>query len=129
MASSLNTGFTFSSPSFNSRSSQRFSSSLPFKWQFAIQRFSIQNISRQINHWKHQTIERFYKGAQGNVCSFSCTNATIRKFKDAIARYGNDRPSIGQAKGLDEFELLPLASIGQISRMSSFDSPIKDKLE
>ncbi|KAF3653337.1 Thioredoxin-like 1-1, chloroplastic [Capsicum annuum] len=72
---------------------------------------------------------RFYKGAQGNVCSFSCTNATIRKFKDAIARYGNDRPSIGQAKGLDEFELLPLASIGQISRMSSFDSPIKDKLE
>lgn len=59
---------------------------------------------------------RFYKGAQGKVCSFSCTNATLRKFKDAVARYGNDGRSLGPAKGLEESELLALASIGQISQ-------------
>ncbi|XP_075099867.1 thioredoxin-like 1-2, chloroplastic isoform X1 [Nicotiana tabacum] len=59
---------------------------------------------------------RFYRGAQGKVCSFSCTNATIKKFKDALARYGKDQCSLGPARGLDESELLALASIGELSR-------------
>ncbi|XP_009803905.1 thioredoxin-like 1-2, chloroplastic [Nicotiana tabacum] len=59
---------------------------------------------------------RFYRGAQGKVCSFSCTNATIKKFKDALAKYGKDRCSLGPARGLDESELLALASIGELSR-------------
>ncbi|KAK4427919.1 Thioredoxin-like 1-2, chloroplastic [Sesamum alatum] len=59
---------------------------------------------------------RFYRGADGRVCSFSCTNATIKKFKDALAKHGTERCSLGPAKGLEESELLALASIGQISR-------------
>ncbi|KAM7480037.1 hypothetical protein LguiA_028250 [Lonicera macranthoides] len=59
---------------------------------------------------------RFYRGAEGKLCSFSCTNATIKKFKDSLAKYGSDhRCSLGPAKGLDESELLSLASIGEIS--------------
>ncbi|KAK6787659.1 hypothetical protein RDI58_016184 [Solanum bulbocastanum] len=67
---------------------------------------------------------RFYKGAQGKVSSFSCTNATIKKFKDTVARYGDEGCSFSPAKGLEESELLTLASIGQISKKSSFDSPV-----
>ncbi|CAN4086323.1 unnamed protein product [Withania somnifera] len=67
---------------------------------------------------------RFYRGAEGKVCSFSCTNATVKKFKDALGRYGTDRCSLGPAKGLDESELLALASIGQLSRNElSMDYP------
>ncbi|KAK4362244.1 hypothetical protein RND71_017485 [Anisodus tanguticus] len=70
---------------------------------------------------------RFYRGAEGKICSFSCTNATIKKFKDALGRYGTDRCSIGPAKGLDESELLALASIGQLSRNElSMDYPVKN---
>ncbi|KAJ4973825.1 hypothetical protein NE237_006999 [Protea cynaroides] len=58
---------------------------------------------------------RFYRGAEGRLCSFSCTNATIKKFKNALAKHGTDRCSLGAAKGLDESELLMLASNGQIS--------------
>ncbi|CAA0826615.1 Thioredoxin-like 1-1- chloroplastic [Striga hermonthica] len=60
---------------------------------------------------------RFYRGAKGKVCSFSCTNATIKKFKDALAKHGASDPCVVglPAKGLDESELLALASIGQIS--------------
>ncbi|KAL7153278.1 hypothetical protein ABFS83_04G156500 [Erythranthe nasuta] len=58
---------------------------------------------------------RFYRGSQGKACSFSCTNATIKKFRDALAKHGTERCSLGPAKGLDESELLALASIGQIS--------------
>lgn len=58
---------------------------------------------------------RFYRGAQGKVCSFSCTNATIKKFKDALAKYGTDLSCAGPARGLDESELLRLASVGEIS--------------
>ncbi|KAG1330809.1 thioredoxin-like 1-1, chloroplastic [Cocos nucifera] len=53
---------------------------------------------------------RFYRGAYGRVCSFSCTTATIKKFKDAVAKYGTDSCSMGPAKGLEESELLNLAS-------------------
>ncbi|XP_006658147.1 thioredoxin-like 1-1, chloroplastic [Oryza brachyantha] len=53
---------------------------------------------------------RFYRGAQGRVSSFSCTNATIKKFKDALAKHGPDRCSLGPAKGLEESELMALAA-------------------
>lgn len=53
---------------------------------------------------------RFYRGAHGRVCSFSCTNATIKKFRDALAKYGSDQCSLGQAKGLEEKELVALAA-------------------
>ncbi|CAN4088447.1 unnamed protein product [Withania somnifera] len=73
---------------------------------------------------------RFYRGAEGKICSFSCTNATIKKFKDALGRYGADRCSLGPAKGLDESELLALASIGQLSRNDfAMDNPVKKGFE
>ncbi|CAN0860714.1 Thioredoxin-like 1-1, chloroplastic [Linum grandiflorum] len=53
---------------------------------------------------------RFYRGAQGRVCSFSCTNATIKKFRDALAKHSPDRCSIGPVKGLEEKELVALAA-------------------
>lgn len=53
---------------------------------------------------------RFYRGAEGRVSSFSCTNATIKKFKDALAKHGADRCSLGPARGLDESELMALAA-------------------
>ncbi|CAA2983460.1 thioredoxin-like 1-2, chloroplastic [Olea europaea subsp. europaea] len=87
---------------------------------------------------------RFYRGAEGKLCSFSCTNATvsnyihilfnflrfvfwnhflrfnfcmqIKKFKDALAKYGTERCCLGPAKGLEDSELMALASTGQISR-------------
>lgn len=59
---------------------------------------------------------RFYRGAEGKVCSFSCTNATIKKFRDALAKHGPERCTLGPAKGLEESELMALASIGLISR-------------
>ncbi|KAL1531728.1 thioredoxin-like 1-2, chloroplastic [Salvia divinorum] len=59
---------------------------------------------------------RFYRGADGKVCSFSCTNATIKKFKDALAKYGTERCSLAPAKGLEEKELVALASMGLISK-------------
>lgn len=57
---------------------------------------------------------RFYRGAEGRLCSFSCTNATIKKFKDALRKHGADRCSLGPAKGLDESELIKLASVGEL---------------
>ncbi|KAK7317247.1 hypothetical protein RJT34_01308 [Clitoria ternatea] len=62
---------------------------------------------------------RFYRGAEGRVCSFSCTNATIKKFKDALAKNGSEWCSLGPAKGLDESELKSLASVGELSLNSS----------
>ncbi|MCD7449369.1 hypothetical protein HAX54_051800 [Datura stramonium] len=53
---------------------------------------------------------RFYRGAEGRLCSFSCTNATIKKFKDALTKYGADCCSLGPVKGLEEKELLSLAA-------------------
>lgn len=53
---------------------------------------------------------RFYRGAHGRLCSFSCTNATIKKFKDALAKHTPDRCSLGPTKGLEEKELLALAA-------------------
>ncbi|XP_039045474.1 thioredoxin-like 1-1, chloroplastic [Hibiscus syriacus] len=58
---------------------------------------------------------RFYRGAQGRLCSFSCTNATIKKFEDALAKHIPDRCSLSQTKGLDEKELLALAANKDLS--------------
>ncbi|KAH7550674.1 hypothetical protein JRO89_XS13G0245700 [Xanthoceras sorbifolium] len=38
----------------------------------------------------------------------------IKKFKDALAKHGADRCSIGPTKGLDESELLKLGSLGEL---------------
>ncbi|GLT87383.1 hypothetical protein SLE2022_054690 [Rubroshorea leprosula] len=53
---------------------------------------------------------RFYRGAHGRLCSFSCTNATIKKFKDDLAKHTPDQCSLGPPKGLEEKELLALAA-------------------
>ncbi|CAN0829596.1 Thioredoxin-like 1-1, chloroplastic [Linum grandiflorum] len=53
---------------------------------------------------------RFYRGSQGRLCSFSCTNATIKKFRDALAKHSPDRCSLGPVKGLEEKELVALAA-------------------
>ncbi|KAG6489089.1 thioredoxin-like 1-2, chloroplastic [Zingiber officinale] len=58
---------------------------------------------------------RFYRGAQGRLCSFSCTNATIKKFKDALAKHITDRCSLGPARGLEKEELLALAANEDLS--------------
>ncbi|KAF5183037.1 Thioredoxin-like 1-1 protein [Thalictrum thalictroides] len=68
---------------------------------------------------------RFYRGAEGRVCSFSCTNATVKKFRDALAKHGNERCSLGPAKGLEESELLKLASNGEIT----LDFPSRSVIE
>ncbi|XP_030452961.2 thioredoxin-like 1-1, chloroplastic [Syzygium oleosum] len=58
---------------------------------------------------------RFYRGAHGRLCSFSCTNATIKKFKDALAKHTPERCSLGPTKGLEEKELLALAANRELS--------------
>ncbi|XP_052175872.1 thioredoxin-like 1-1, chloroplastic [Diospyros lotus] len=58
---------------------------------------------------------RFYRGAHGRLCSFSCTNATIKKFKDALAKHSPDRCSLAPIKGLEEKELLALAANKDLS--------------
>lgn len=40
----------------------------------------------------------------------------IKKFRDALGKHGTDRCSLGPAKGLDEKELLALASLDLIPR-------------
>ncbi|RDY00174.1 Thioredoxin-like 1-1, chloroplastic [Mucuna pruriens] len=58
---------------------------------------------------------RFYRGAHGRLCSFSCTNATIKKFKDALAKHTPDRCSLGPTMGLEERELLALSANKDLS--------------
>ncbi|CAN1152001.1 Thioredoxin-like 1-2, chloroplastic [Linum perenne] len=53
---------------------------------------------------------RFYRGSEGRLCSFSCTNSTIKKFKDAIGKHSTDRCSLGPAKGLEESEIARLVA-------------------
>ncbi|XP_040990715.1 thioredoxin-like 1-2, chloroplastic [Juglans microcarpa x Juglans regia] len=72
---------------------------------------------------------RFYRGADGRLCSFSCTNATIKKFKDALAKHGTERCSLGPTKGLDDSELMNLASIGEVSVHSPLPSTKEGCLE
>ncbi|KAL5209305.1 hypothetical protein ABZP36_004928 [Zizania latifolia] len=49
---------------------------------------------------------RFYRGAEGRICSFSCTISTIHKIKDALKRHGVQSESPGPEKGLEESEVL-----------------------
>ncbi|KAF8408124.1 hypothetical protein HHK36_007267 [Tetracentron sinense] len=72
---------------------------------------------------------RFYRGAEGRLCSFSCTNATIKKFKDALGKHGTDRCSLEPARGLEESELLKLASNGQISTDLPSRSTVEETVE
>jgi len=60
---------------------------------------------------------RFYKGSNGRLCSFSCTVSTVKKFKEALAKHNTEVQTslVGPSKGLDESELVELASIGEIS--------------
>ena len=53
----------------------------------------------------------------------------IKKFKDALAKYGTERCSLGPAKGLDESELMNLASIGQISKGFSLPSTKEESMK
>ncbi|BBH03966.1 atypical CYS HIS rich thioredoxin 5 [Prunus dulcis] len=63
---------------------------------------------------------RFYKGAEGR----------IKKFKDAMAKHGTGRCNLGgPAKGLDESEMLKLASIGELSTTSSSPSIKEERVE
>ncbi|XP_077251541.1 thioredoxin-like 1-1, chloroplastic isoform X1 [Tasmannia lanceolata] len=78
---------------------------------------------------------RFYRGAQGCLCRFSCTNATIKKFKDALAKHGSDRCSLGPAKGLEESELLILKEkfgvqdTNTCNSSSIIDNPMEEETE
>ncbi|ONK62764.1 uncharacterized protein A4U43_C07F7900 [Asparagus officinalis] len=58
---------------------------------------------------------RFYRGANGRLSSFSCTNATVKKFRDALAKHSTERCSLGPAKGLEESELVALAANKDLS--------------
>ncbi|THG21428.1 thioredoxin-like 1-1, chloroplastic isoform X1 [Camellia sinensis] len=58
---------------------------------------------------------RFYRGAHGRLCSFSCTNATIKKFKDALAKHSQNYCSLGPPKGLEKKELIALAANKDLS--------------
>ncbi|KAL1215059.1 Thioredoxin-like 1-2 [Cardamine amara subsp. amara] len=57
---------------------------------------------------------KFYRGAEGKLCSFSCTIATINKFKKALDKHGSERSSLGPAKGLDAKDLAALVSVGEL---------------
>ncbi|KAK8928417.1 hypothetical protein KSP39_PZI017605 [Platanthera zijinensis] len=89
-----------------------------------ISQFAEQNpnaVFLQVNYEEHRSMcyslrvhvlpfFRFYRGANGHLCSFSCTVATIKKFKDALAKHSTERCSLGPAKGLEESDLMAMAS-------------------
>lgn len=58
---------------------------------------------------------QFYRGAAGRLCSFSCTNATIKKFRDALEKHSTPRCSLGPPRGLGEDELLALSKNKSLS--------------
>nr|GEY86556.1 thioredoxin-like 2, chloroplastic [Tanacetum cinerariifolium] len=47
----------------------------------------------------------FYRGADGQLESFSCSLAKFQKIKDAILKHNTDRCSIGPNKGVGELKL------------------------
>ncbi|GJN30399.1 hypothetical protein PR202_gb18704 [Eleusine coracana subsp. coracana] len=47
---------------------------------------------------------RFYRGAEGRICSFSCTIATIHKFKAALKRHGVQTANPAAEKSLAKFD-------------------------
>lgn len=58
---------------------------------------------------------QFYRGAQGRLCSFSCTNATVKKFRDALEKHSTPRCSLGPPRGFGEDELLALSKNKSLS--------------
>ncbi|KAJ1292470.1 hypothetical protein BS78_02G393900 [Paspalum vaginatum] len=71
---------------------------------------------------------RFYRGAEGRLTSFSCTNATIKKLKDALAKHGADRCSLGPARGLDDSELMALAANRDLHFAYDVDKELADAI-
>ncbi|XP_065877538.1 thioredoxin-like 1-2, chloroplastic [Euphorbia lathyris] len=69
---------------------------------------------------------RFYRGSEGRLCSFSCTNATIKKLNDAMVKHGADRCGLGPAKGLNESEILALSSVGLLPNYLPFRSDYRE---
>ncbi|XP_010522445.1 PREDICTED: thioredoxin-like 1-3, chloroplastic isoform X2 [Tarenaya hassleriana] len=80
----------------------------------------------QVNYEEHRSLcqslnvhvlpfFRFYRGSSGRLCSFSCTNATIKKFKDALEKHGREQCSIGGTRGLEEKELITMAGKKDLS--------------
>ncbi|KAG2712917.1 hypothetical protein I3760_04G148000 [Carya illinoinensis] len=49
----------------------------------------------------------FYRGADGQLESFSCSLAKFQKIKDAIITHNTDRCSIGPPKGVGDLRLEP----------------------
>lgn len=49
----------------------------------------------------------FYRGADGQLESFSCSLAKFQKIKDAIQQHSTDRCSIGPPKGVGDLNLEP----------------------
>ncbi|KAH6803146.1 atypical CYS HIS rich thioredoxin 2 [Perilla frutescens var. frutescens] len=52
----------------------------------------------------------FYRGADGQLESFSCSLAKFQKIKDAIEQHNTDRCSIGPPKGIGDLNLESLSS-------------------
>ena len=53
----------------------------------------------------------------------------IKKFKDSLAKHGSDRCNLGPAKGLDESELMKLASSGELSTNLQLPSIMEERME
>lgn len=53
----------------------------------------------------------------------------IKKFKDAMAKHGTERCSLGLAKGLEESELESLVATGELSADSPLMYPKVKKME
>ncbi|KAJ0701978.1 putative Thioredoxin domain-containing protein [Helianthus annuus] len=52
----------------------------------------------------------FYRGADGQLESFSCSLAKFQKIKDAIQTHNTDRCSIGPNKGVENVNLETLSA-------------------
>ncbi|KAK3436285.1 thioredoxin-like 2, chloroplastic [Eucalyptus grandis] len=57
----------------------------------------------------------FYRGADGQLESFSCSLAKFRKIKDAIQMHNSDRCSIGPPKGVGDLILEPASPWKDVS--------------
>eukprot|EP00252_Welwitschia_mirabilis_P027908 TRINITY_DN9791_c0_g1_i3.p1 TRINITY_DN9791_c0_g1~~TRINITY_DN9791_c0_g1_i3.p1 ORF type:complete len:195 (-),score=39.48 TRINITY_DN9791_c0_g1_i3:824-1408(-) len=69
---------------------------------------------------------QFYRGAHGRLCSFSCTNGTIKKFKDALAKHNTPRCSLGPPVGFSEAELKALSENKSLSFVMPVSSTTPD---
>ncbi|KAG7984085.1 hypothetical protein I3843_04G139200 [Carya illinoinensis] len=60
------------------------------------------SLSVKVLHYFH-----FYRGADGQLESFSCSLAKFQKIKDAIITHNTDRCSIGPPKRVGNLKLEP----------------------